>query len=361
MPYGAPYRYGFNGKENDDDVKGIGLQLDYGFRIYDPRVGRFLSVDPLTKSYPYYTPYQFAGNKPIMAIDLDGLEEWVAIFGPGGNKPITFRFAPELKPLGAGQIYKRTLDFSGGPDGLSIYSVNAKGTVNVAFIPTASLVHNDQQSASFNRNNSAYLQDANFFHSLDKKSENFAAIGASNLEDMVFKGVSYAMENNVSIKDAIIDYHGTQHMTKRNDDKLHKLNFGEQVLEVNANGSPVNYNDKTSQLFQLLGKFRSEGSQTLMGACNADKCTQVLQLMSKDMNTTIYGHKSYSYSDNLDDGKFYGGWGGWIMGRSFMDGNYTNQGKYIKVTPDGTVTNTGGVQFSTQPQTAGDISPVRKQ
>jgi hypothetical protein len=38
-------------------------------------VARFLSVDPLTKSYPWYTPYQFAGNKPIWAIDVDGLEE----------------------------------------------------------------------------------------------------------------------------------------------------------------------------------------------------------------------------------------------------------------------------------------------
>ena len=33
-----------------------------------------LSVDPLTKSYPWYTPYQFAGNNPILNIDLDGLE-----------------------------------------------------------------------------------------------------------------------------------------------------------------------------------------------------------------------------------------------------------------------------------------------
>jgi hypothetical protein len=44
-------------------------------RIYDPRLGRFLSVDPLTLSYPFYTPYQFAGNKPIWAVDLDGAEE----------------------------------------------------------------------------------------------------------------------------------------------------------------------------------------------------------------------------------------------------------------------------------------------
>lgn len=70
------YKYGFNGKEKDDEVSGSGNQYDYGFRIYNPRIAKFLSVDPLTQSYPWYTPYQFAGNKPIIAIDLDGLEEF---------------------------------------------------------------------------------------------------------------------------------------------------------------------------------------------------------------------------------------------------------------------------------------------
>ncbi len=68
------YRFGFNGKENDNEVKGTGNQQDYGFRIYDPRAVRFLSVDPLTREYPWYTPYQFAGNSPIKFIDLDGCE-----------------------------------------------------------------------------------------------------------------------------------------------------------------------------------------------------------------------------------------------------------------------------------------------
>lgn len=68
------YRYGFNGKENDSEVKGEGGQQDYGMRIYDPRVARFLSVDPLMREYPWYTPYQFAGNNPIKYIDLDGGE-----------------------------------------------------------------------------------------------------------------------------------------------------------------------------------------------------------------------------------------------------------------------------------------------
>ena len=79
-----PYRYGFNSKENDNEVKGVGNQQDYGMRIYDTRVGRFLSVDPLTKSYPELTPYQFASNSPLANIDLDGLEAKLAIAGNGG-------------------------------------------------------------------------------------------------------------------------------------------------------------------------------------------------------------------------------------------------------------------------------------
>ncbi len=81
------YRYGFNGKENDNEVKGEGNQQDYGMRVYDPRIGKFLSVDPLTKDYPFYTPYQFAGNMPIKFIDLDGLEPAEAEGVEGGAEP----------------------------------------------------------------------------------------------------------------------------------------------------------------------------------------------------------------------------------------------------------------------------------
>jgi len=67
------YRYGFNGKEEDKEW-GSQMIQDYGFRIYNPTIGKFLSVDPLTSSYPWFSPYQFAGNGPIFNIDLDGLE-----------------------------------------------------------------------------------------------------------------------------------------------------------------------------------------------------------------------------------------------------------------------------------------------
>jgi RHS repeat-associated protein len=71
---GSGYRYGFNGKENDNEVKGEGNQQDYGMRIYDVRLGRFISTDPITEDYPELTPYQFASNRPVDGIDQDGLE-----------------------------------------------------------------------------------------------------------------------------------------------------------------------------------------------------------------------------------------------------------------------------------------------
>jgi RHS repeat-associated protein len=61
------YRYGFNGKEKDNlDI------LDFGERIYDSRVCRFLSVDRLARAYPSQSPYSFAGDNPILFIDSDG-------------------------------------------------------------------------------------------------------------------------------------------------------------------------------------------------------------------------------------------------------------------------------------------------
>ena len=78
------YRYGFNGKENDTEW-GQQLIQDYGFRWYNPTIAKFLSVDPLAKGYPWYTPYQFAGNKPIWAVDLDGLEEAISTSSPYGQ------------------------------------------------------------------------------------------------------------------------------------------------------------------------------------------------------------------------------------------------------------------------------------
>ena len=68
------YRYGFNGKESVGEMASDGNHYDYGMRVYDPRVGRPLCVDPISGQFPELSPYQFFSNNPVWFIDLDGLE-----------------------------------------------------------------------------------------------------------------------------------------------------------------------------------------------------------------------------------------------------------------------------------------------
>lgn len=67
------YRYGFNGKEKDDEIKGSGNSLDFGARIYDSRLGIWMSVDPLAKKFPWQSPYCSMDNSPIAKIDPNGM------------------------------------------------------------------------------------------------------------------------------------------------------------------------------------------------------------------------------------------------------------------------------------------------
>jgi RHS repeat-associated protein len=68
-------RFGFQGQEEDDEVKGEGNSLNFEYRMHDPRLGRFFAVDPLSKDYPFNSPYAFSENDLIGAIELEGLEK----------------------------------------------------------------------------------------------------------------------------------------------------------------------------------------------------------------------------------------------------------------------------------------------
>jgi RHS repeat-associated protein len=66
------YTFGFNGQEKDDETYGGGNAYDFGARIYDPRLGRFMSIDPKWKDYSSMSPYCFAANTPILCVDENG-------------------------------------------------------------------------------------------------------------------------------------------------------------------------------------------------------------------------------------------------------------------------------------------------
>lgn len=71
---GGDYRYGFQGQEADDEIKGEGNSYNYSYRMHDPRIGRFFAVDPLAEKYPHNSPYAFSENMVIHMVELEGLE-----------------------------------------------------------------------------------------------------------------------------------------------------------------------------------------------------------------------------------------------------------------------------------------------
>src|SRR5690554_3219544 len=66
------YRYGYNGHERDDEVKGSGNHLSWGDYGYDPRLGRRWNIDPQWQRLPGQSPYSANNNSPIQYTDPDG-------------------------------------------------------------------------------------------------------------------------------------------------------------------------------------------------------------------------------------------------------------------------------------------------
>lgn len=66
------YRYGFQGYEADDEVKGQSNSYTTEFRQYDPRLGKWLSLDPVVKHHE--SPYASFANNPIWFIDPNGAD-----------------------------------------------------------------------------------------------------------------------------------------------------------------------------------------------------------------------------------------------------------------------------------------------
>ncbi len=121
----SSYRYGFNGKEKDDEINVDGGSYDFGARIYDGRLGKWLSVDPLQAKYPNLSPYNFCSNNSILFLDLDG-----RIFDLSKlSKEERIQYNATIKVLQSSEIfsyYYQRLENS-----KTVYSINAGEDVKV--------------------------------------------------------------------------------------------------------------------------------------------------------------------------------------------------------------------------------------
>lgn len=110
------YRYGFQGQERDDEIKGIANSWNYKYRMHDPRLGRFLSIDPLAPDYPHNSPYAFSENRVIDAIELEGLESYLIHWmeNDGGNPTIEVQSWEDAYPKSG---------TSHGPEGKGVQTI----------------------------------------------------------------------------------------------------------------------------------------------------------------------------------------------------------------------------------------------
>jgi RHS repeat-associated protein len=163
------YGYGFNGQEKDDEIKGVGNSLDFGERIYDCRIGKFLSIDGLSNKYPWYTPCQFAGNKPICAIDIDGLEEFYAIDGTligAGNsedkrKLLVLSKETEKEIKGKSTDAERAIMGTGREDIVTYPSQHMISTINNIYKSENSI--NGENSFAFSNNSAGNITVSNTY------------------------------------------------------------------------------------------------------------------------------------------------------------------------------------------------------
>ncbi|MFN0082452.1 MAG: RHS repeat domain-containing protein [Ferruginibacter sp.] len=145
----SSYRYGFNGKELDNST-GEG-NLDFGARILDVRLGKWLSLDPLMSKYPNESPYLFVGANPIIFIDPDGKDRIIRIYEKRNGK------TTYLKTLTEKGVYKW---------GTAHYNQNIHMKMNI------------HQDLTLDRDNNTQLRTAAVVGGYQKENnEGFSGVG----------------------------------------------------------------------------------------------------------------------------------------------------------------------------------------
>jgi RHS repeat-associated protein len=136
---GKTYRYGFNGKEKDLEATST-TTYDYGFRIYSPGLGRFLSTDPLSSKFPWITPYSYAIDNPIGLIDAEGSEGAIPPNDNNAQKQtINIMIVSSVIETKNGDNFA---SYSGAIQAMRVQDDNAKTTVKVIWAANSTDAYN---------------------------------------------------------------------------------------------------------------------------------------------------------------------------------------------------------------------------
>jgi RHS repeat-associated protein len=277
----ADYRYGLQGQEMDDEIKGEGNSLNYTFRMHDPRIGRFFAVDPLEKKFPYYSPYQFSGNKLIAHIEIEGLEEGWLYFEPNKAKSLLelstnedlwkklarnveakFR-ATEVSAAFDQYLPKRLINHYTVGKGTSLtLNVSEMKAVNPHSVSIYAGVNKDKVRTEAKR----FLKELNTLNLGESKEVNLNVAGQSRTHgtlgeyNIIFKGIltkdkeddeKWSFEGTMSFEDTW-DFDKKADGERREDSeiftKIGRVYLIGEGFKINSEGIPVRQTSEDSQV-----------------------------------------------------------------------------------------------------------------
>lgn len=258
----AQKRYKFCGKERDNES---GLYY-YGARYYNAWTCRFVSVDPLKDKYTYYTPYQYAGNKPINFIDLDGLEEGDPPLNTTESKP-PLTDSSTVKPTITSEDKKIDIPFVREGS-------NMKGTGNIIIVMEDILVSDDK--VIYNEGTIA-----NKLKNSTNKNWDYIVVD-NNYKGLVDFMKAYK-EKYGSINNIVIRTHGRGRV---GDNYNEAFIGGDKAAQIESN------NGKTL-ILKEMAKCLSSDATIVVTSCGAGQTPRLAKAFAQAMNVALTDRKVF--------------------------------------------------------------------